>query len=375
MRIGLPRMHKERGELRDFLPGFVTFAGGLGAEAIVVEDGYGSGMGFRAQNYLRASPVVRLGTYAEASTQDVVIVLRAPAEDALRMMRRGSVILAMFHYPTNPHRTRLLAELGLHAVSLDSLVDDRGRRLVEDVEAVGWNGLETAFRELARAYPRFEDLERGPIRVTVLGTGAVAGAAAFAAARYGDHDLRARMVARGVPGVETTLVDYDLTSDGDYMTDRLSVTDVLVDATRRPVASKPAVENRLVGFLPEHAVIVDLAADPYDLSSEPPVVKGIEGVPHGTLDKYVFPRDDAAYDALTGLVDTTHRRVAVSCYSWPGIHPRASMEHYGGQLESVLEVVLSKSPDRWDVQSENHAERAVARAEVTRWMRAADLSR
>lgn len=44
--VGLPRMHKEAGERRDFLPEFVSFLSRAGFGDIVVEEGYGTGVGF-----------------------------------------------------------------------------------------------------------------------------------------------------------------------------------------------------------------------------------------------------------------------------------------------------------------------------------------
>jgi hypothetical protein len=48
------------------------------------------------------------------------------------------------------------------------------------------------------------------------------------------------------------------------------------------------------------------------------------------------------------------------------------MRTYGAQLEPVLRVILSKPPDRWELDGPDHEERAVARAEVSRWARARD---
>jgi alanine dehydrogenase len=50
LQIGLPRMHKEPGERRDFLPDFVGRLARRGAE-IYLEHGYGSGMGISADEY------------------------------------------------------------------------------------------------------------------------------------------------------------------------------------------------------------------------------------------------------------------------------------------------------------------------------------
>ena len=368
MIVGLPRMHKEAGELRDLLPDFVSFLAAMDVSRVVIEEGYGSGMGFRSQDYLRRSAKIEIGSYDDALSADLVLVLRSPSLEALAKLRRGTILMSMLHYDTQPRRNARLLELGIRAVSLDALVDDRGRRLVENMSAVGWNGMEVAFSELRRHYSAFEDSDRPPLHVTILGSGAVAGAAAFAATRYGDQDLRARMIARGLPGVEVRMVDHDLTGRASYMSSVLEVTDVLVDATKRPDPTKVVVPNAWIATMPRHAVIVDLSADPYDFEMAPPIVKAIEGIPQGDLDRYVFHPDDAAYAGLSQHADTSHRRVVASCYSWPGLHPRRCMELYGAQIEPLLHVVLGIPPDGWDVTSDDHLERSVARAEIRRWM-------
>ncbi len=366
--IGFPRMHKEAGERRDFLPSLMTFLDRAGAGELVLEQGYGQGMGLCDDDYRRASPKVRFAAYDECLAQDVVVVLRCPLEDALRKVRRGASMLSMFHFPTRPGRVALLRELGVRAVSLDSLVDDSHCRLVQNLEAVGWNGVRAGMRELARQHPRFEDPGRGPLRVTIIGAGAVGGHAARAAIRYGDPFWRNELVARGVPGVEVTTIDFDLTRHASYMQERLAQTDLLVDATARPDASKYIVPNAWLSALPAHAVVVDLAVDPYDFGRDPPSVKGIEGVPEGNLDQYVFPPDDPIYERMDPRIDRTHRRTALSCYAWPGVEPRACMDLYGRQVEPILRVMLDvPSLDDLDPERGSLYERAVARADVARW--------
>jgi alanine dehydrogenase len=199
---------------------------------------------------------------------------------------------------------------------------------------------------------------------------AVGGHAVHAATRYGDHRLRESLVASNVPGVEVTVVDFDLTWHEDYMLGRLETTDLLIDATQRLDPSRPVVPNEWIAALAADAVILDLAADPYDLDARPPVVKGIEGIPHGDLDRWVFPVDHPAWDEHDPRVDATNRRLTLSCYSWPGLDPVESMRTYGAQLEPVLRVILEKPPGSWALDGPDHEERAVARAEVSRWMSA-----
>jgi alanine dehydrogenase len=151
------------------------------------------------------------------------------------------------------------------------------------------------------------------------------------------------------------------------MVERLRRTDILVDATLRRDASAPVVPNAWLGVTPEHAVVLDLAADPYAPHATPPTVKGIEGVPHGSLAQHVFDPDDPAWDRADDDVDRRVRRVALSCDAWPGLRPRESMERYGEQVEEVMEVVLGVPESSWDRHDPHHRIRAVARAELGRW--------
>jgi alanine dehydrogenase len=300
--------------------------------------------------------------------QDIVLVLRCPPDPDLAYLRPGSTFVSMLHYPTRRERAARLLDLGVHAVSLDSIVNEVGRRSIENLDLVGWNGTREAFDQIRALHAGFAHPERRPIRVTCLGAGAVGGRAVHAAMRYGDPMLHRRLVAAGVPGVEATVVDADLTHRERYMRSRLSRTDLLIDATHRPDPSRPVVPNAWLSALPDEAVVLDLAADPYELDASPPVTKGIEGIPHGDLDRWRFAVDDPAWDRIDDRVDTTNRRISLSCASWPGLDPAESMRRYGAQLEPIMHVLLTVPPGSWDPDGPDHQERAVARAEVSRWL-------
>lgn len=361
-------MHKEAGEKRDFLPELVrAIAAEPTCAGVVVEHGYGEGVGRSENDYLTEAPKLRFAGHQETLEQDVVVVIRCPDDAALERMRPGALLVSMLHYPTRPERTERIAELGLRAVSLDGIVDDLGRRLIENLESVGWNGIRAAFEELERTHPDFALAGRRPLRVTVLGAGHVASHAIRAAARYGDTGVRDRLAVAGVPGVEVTVVDYDLTAHESYMLDRLAHTDLLVDATQRPDPSRPVIPNRWLAALPTDAIVLDLSVDPYDMAHDPPLIKGIEGIPHGDLDRWVFPPDDPAFDVLDDRIDTTHRRRTLSCYAWPGLSPDQCMDHYGEQIEPVLRFILHRPPEEWQEDGASFWERAVAGAELLRW--------
>ncbi|MGZ8630320.1 MAG: hypothetical protein ACXWZF_05060 [Actinomycetota bacterium] len=361
--LGLPRMHKEPGERRDFLPSLVTAVQDLSC-AIVVEQGIGSGVGYADDDYTHVAPTVRLGSNEECFAQNVVLTLRAP-EDRLHLLRRGATLVSMLHFPTRQRRVARLVELGLDAISLDLLEDDVGHRLVVDGRDVAWNGLEAAFEVLERQWPEFANSTRPPIRVTVMGAGVIGKDAVEAATKYGNLARAARLAH--LPGVEVTTIGRNLTGRDAYMKERFGVTDVLVDATQRHDPSTSIVPNAWLAYLPEHAVVCDLVVDPYLLHEAPPTVRGIEGIPQGNLDRWAFAPDDPAWAAVPAEVDTTHRRWVVSCYSWPGVHPHACMELYGRQLEPSLRALLRVGSDGLSPAGEFH-ERALWRASLRAWV-------
>ncbi len=365
--IGLARMHYEFGEKRDFLPNFTLALEKLAAK-VVLEYGYGSGMRYTEDDYLKANPEISFVSREEVYKQDIVLVLRCPDEKELRQLKPGACIISMMHYPTRPHRVALLRSLDVESISLDSIKDDVGRRLVENLRMVAWNGLEVAFRVLLRTYPApgVESPQRAPVQVTVMGVGAVGMQAVQAASRYGDMELWKSMARRNVPGIKVVAIEYDLTGNPSAMQAILSQTDILVDATQRPDASQAVVPNEWIGWMPEHAVLVDLSVDPYDCTADTHEVKGIEGVPQGNLDQFVFAPDDPAYSRIPECVSTKNRRYAVSCYSWPGIHPKECMDQYGKQIAPLLRTLVEKG----NVQDINpkgkYLERALSRAMLSR---------
>ncbi len=361
--VGLGRMHMEAGEVRDFLPDFVGHIEQWGGQ-VILEHGYGSGIGFTEQDYRKFAPHVKFCTREEVFQQDIVLILRYPQEEMIQTMRRGACLISMIHYPTRPQRVEFLQSLGIEAISLDSIKDDTGRRLVENLRMVAWNGVDAAFRVLRDIYPApgFESPHRPPIYATLLGAGAVGIHVAQAAIRYGNNQYWRSMIEKGVPGVQLTVVDYDLTSHYSVMQDLLRRSDVLIDATQRPDSSVPVIPNEWIAFMAPHAVLLDLSVDPYSCDSIPMSVKGIEGVPQGNLDKYVFSPFDPEYDEIPRCVNTTNRRYSVSCYSWPGVTPKKCMDVYGKQLAPMIRNILSAGSIEKLSPDGTYFQRAIARA-------------
>lgn len=365
--FGLPRMHKEAGEKRDFLPELVGKVAGLGVD-VYVERGIGSGVGYSDEDYLKVSPRVHVVDNAEAFAQDVVLVLRCPEMDELPRLKKGATLISMIHFPTRPGRIARMKELGIDAISLDSIEDDDRKRLVENMRAVGWNGVEAAFGALEKNYPQFYDEARAPIRVTVMGSGLVGKHAVEAATKYGNRAKATELDARGLPGVEVTVLGRNMTNRWRYMRERFIRTDILVDATQRSDPSQPLVPNEWLGWLPAHAVVCDLVVDPYVLDVEPRTVRSLEGIPRGNLDQYVFFPDDPNWDdTVPPSIASSNRRTVASCYSWPGVHPRECMELYGKQLWPFLEGLFNRGGMDGVDRKGDFIDRALWRASLRAW--------
>ena len=203
--------------------------------------------------------------------------------------------------------------------------------------------------------------------MTLLGSGALGAHAMHAATRYGNHDVRNALHRAGVPGVEVAVIDHDLSWHEEYMLGRLHASDLLMDATMRPDPSVPVVPNGWLGVMPSHAVLLDLAADPYDGATDPPTVKGLEGVPHGSLAQHVFEEDDPAWDIEEAIADTACG--APRCRATPGqdCDRRRAWSGTASRWKTCWRSCSRCRSPTGIARAAHLRVRAVARAELERW--------
>lgn len=365
--IGFPRMKQEPGEKRVFLPEFIHFIASLGIK-VFIEEGYGSRSGYTFTNYKRAHPNIFMCNREQAFQKDVVLILRSPKADEFQLLKRGTTLISMLHYPTRPKRIERLKEFGIHSISLDSIANDLSLRMVENMKSVAWNGIEAACDWLEKDWHGLVRPDKKPINVLILGTGMVGKHAIEAATKLGNIERNNDHIASNGPGAVALSIGRNIASNPATMKTLMQQADILVDATQRRDSSKPAVPNDWIAWLPKHAVVVDLAVDPYALDANPPVVRGLEGIPQGNLNQYIFPADDPKWDKLVpDSIPSKHRRTTVTCYSWPGVHPEACMLHYAQQLEPLIEVLFEKGYEGLSLNG-TYFERALYRATLKAWL-------
>ncbi len=366
-KIGFPRMLKEAGEKRVFLPEFIQNLTDIGFE-VFIEEGMGSRSGFTFDDYQQGNPLVHMCSRDEAFRKEYVMMLRSPKAEEFDCIPPGTCLISMLHYPTRPERTQRLRAHQINAISLDSIVDDNNIRLVENMKAVAWNGLEAAFDVLEKRWPGLERPDRQPWKVLVIGTGMVGKHAVEAGCKLGNLERNNDHMQRQGPGSIVWSVGRSLSSNTTLMKSLLEQADVLVDASQRRDTAVPVVPNEWIGWLPEHAVVVDLAVDPYLLNCQPMVVRGLEGIPQGNLDQFIYSPEDPNWDnTVPASIPSSNRRVTTTCYSWPGIHAEACMRHYAHQLFPLMEVLAMKGYEGLSAKG-SHFERALHRATIDEWL-------
>jgi len=366
--IGFPIMREEPGEKRVFLPDFAKKLTEIGFE-VFIEEGYGNSLDFYFDNYKNDNPSIHPLEHEEIFKQDYVLILRSLHDSEFALLGKDSCLISMLHYPTRPLRQKIMRKNNVQAISLDGIVDDFNVRLVENMKSVAWNGLEATYTQFEKYIPNLIRENGNPWKVLILGTGMVGKQAMEAASKLGKKERNYEHIRLGGPGAIVTNIGRNITYNKSQMIELLAESDIVVDTTQRYDPSKPIIPNEWIAHLPEHAIIVDLSADPYTLDSNPPVVKGIEGIPHGNLDQFIFEKDDPNWGiTIPQSIPTANKRKAVSCYSWPGIHPESCMRHYGQQLLPLMRVLHKKnyhtlSPDGM------YFERALFRARLDSYLK------
>jgi|ADurb_Gel_02_Slu_FD_contig_41_458514_length_1927_multi_4_in_0_out_0_1 alanine dehydrogenase len=347
--IGFLCMRFEANEKRDFRPAFFQRLANLDAH-LILEESYGSKLGFSANDYIKVNKRIKFCSRDEVFASDCVVTVRTPDFTQLEKLKPGAILFSMLHYLTRERRNRFLTERSIRMYSMDSVVDDFGVRMIQDFPGT----VENAFHAANSLLPREKTSE--PLRVLILGSGEIGKLAANTAIKFTDRPVVVSIVGRSV------------TRDPKLLDPLLKESDILVDASKRHEPWKSIISNHQLALLPEDALIVDLSVDDYDVNISPIQVKGIEGIPTGNLDKYVFFPQDEAYKSIPPEVDSTNRRILLSCNAWPGVDPNRCLDRYETQLDPFIRLLARDLPEP-SLDSNNPYERALARGSYAYFLR------
>ncbi len=357
IKVGLVRMVARDGYRRDFLPDFVRSIHESPTMDIIMEEGYGSDFGLSAHDYLGTKCMKKRDEVIRES--DLVLSLTVPPIDDIKKMGQGQTLMTMLHFPVREDRNKIMAELGINAISLDALVDWEGMRLVQDIRRTSWNAVTAGFTELKKVLgdSYWFDKDRPELNIYMIGCGAVGRHALNAALKMGNTNYQNELLEKKANPFTKVLATSSLHSEQDYLINLLKEgyePSMVIDTSLRKHMNKEILKKEMVGRLPEKCIILDVTADGYFGK----IVKGIEGIPTGDEYKYAFHPNDPEWTdprvvpELHQIKDPSKRRVTVSHHAWPAlgdVEDRIdNMFKYGRQILPFIRVLKDMDLENFD---------------------------
>ncbi|MFC1571525.1 hypothetical protein ACFL31_03150 [Candidatus Margulisiibacteriota bacterium] len=277
-------------------------------ELAIIADGHemvverGAGTSVRIWDYEYEEIGAKIASRKEAYACDLVLRIKEPSFEEIKLMRPGTIIMSMMHLRCRPKLEEALKKRRLIAIPMENLKDAFGYRKVEAVVDSGRIGMEYAFKLWGK--------DPATAQVKVMG--------------YGNMSVGAiRSAARKRARVEI----LNKTHIGE-MAKHLPGTDILVDALNRPYRrdvkkEPPFVTRKMLKLLKKGSVIVDLVCNPENHAP-------VETMRPTTLaDPYYMV--DGIYHA--------------SMWGWPGMEPETITKRYSMQLAPIVKEIADKGLD------------------------------
>lgn len=258
---------------------------------VLVERGAGLGVGILDAEY--ESSGCAIAARAQVYACELVVRIKEPNADEIRLLNRGAMLMSMMHLNCAPKLESLLAQRDITAIPLESLKDNLGRRLVEAVRDTGRIGMEYGFKLWGK--------DPAKARVKIMGYGNVAEGAIRAALE------------------KLAAVEILNRRHFDHLERYLAGTDILVDAVNRPYHREldkepPLVSAKMLKLFKPGSVLVDLISTPANHA-------GIETMRPTYLKE--------PYYMVDGIYHT-------SLWGWPAMDPFNVSKRYSMQLAPIL---------------------------------------
>ncbi|MBU0759255.1 MAG: hypothetical protein KKC66_04590 [Candidatus Omnitrophica bacterium] len=267
---------------------------------VTVESGAGLGLNIPDRVFTKAG--CEIGSREEVYANHLVVRIKEPSFEEIKMMHSGSIIVSMMHLRCRPKMEEALREQDLIVIPLENLKDPFGRRMVEAVEESGRIGMEYGFKLWGK--------DSATAAVKIMGYGDIA---------VGAIRCAARKFARVQILNKRDFLEMDKHIPG---------TDILIDAINRPyrreVEKEPFLVTReMLKLFKPGSVIVDLVSNPKNHAP-------VETMHPTTLDNLHY------------MVDGVYH---ASCWGWPGLEPQKIAKRYSLQLKPILEDLADNGID------------------------------
>jgi len=269
MHIGIPKEiknHEYRVALTPEGTRVLTQAG----HTVSVEVGAGAAAGFADEAY-RAAGAALVGTPAEAYAADLVVKVKEPQPDEVKLLREGQLLFCYLHLAAAPELARELMARGVTAIAYETVskpsgslpllqpMSDIAGRLAPQMGALGLHTSHGGSGKLITGLPGVP-----PARVLIIGAGGVGMSAARTAVGLGARitlidrqtDKLAHAEAQFGARVETRF------SSPDAIADSLEHADIVIGAAQIPGRHAPRLISRAaLARMPQGSVLVDVAID------------------------------------------------------------------------------------------------------------------
>jgi len=261
---------------------------------VLVESGAGKGIGIDDSEYQKVN--VQVVNKTEVYTCDIVVRLKEPVEEELKLMKPGSAIFSMLHLPGNRNLRDLLKKHNIFAIPMEEIKNSFGDRKIEALHETGYLGMKKGL-ELWMAAQK----HKNPLKcvVKVMGYGPVAwGAIRFAARNF----------------LSVTILNK---KDFYKMKKHIPGTDILVNGINWPMELRGKtilITKKMLNLFKPGSVILDLISNPEGQSP-------IETMHPTNIDDISFVVNDVIH---------------TSCWGWPGLDPIEISKRYSIQVVPIL---------------------------------------
>ncbi len=296
MRIAIPKEIYPLERRVMLLPDAVAQLTNAG-HVVYVQTDAGSGINITDEHYRAAGAEIMVDVQVMYECSDLVVRLKAPTAEEFSLMRRGSLLFGMFHSEQNPDHIYYAGRAGIRVVEMESVRDNKNRRLIDQTDITGEAGVYYALRH-SRKMP-------ADMRAVVLGYGSVSTGAITACSRL---------------GMDVKIIRRD---DFPFLREHLKGADILINGIAWPTENRQeqqylVTREDIINSAPE-MIVLDLAVDfPNPIETIRPTT-------------YAHP-----YYLEEG-------RVHISIYGYPGLAPVTSTKIYSKQVAPLALLIANNN--------------------------------